>query len=177
MTQVDLNELRNRVLSNQQQDVDMPKAANKSVFVDREGNIQLDAQGQRNLSKVPMKTFAATIARDRQTVAAKLPQNARETVCNGVTGWFYEITNELGDRYTMFIYNDGSAYQVLVVFPEVAGRYGVHDAHLFSDGRICLQDGVGMPSLETAFAKSVLWATGFSLYLRTGTFPLSINNL
>jgi hypothetical protein len=176
MSQVDLNELRNRVISNQNSSVDLPSSNARKVFVDREGNICMDANSGRPLSQVPQKTFAASLSSDRQTVASKLPSNTCETTCNGVTGWVYQIMSQLGDSFTMFAYNDGSRYQVMVAFPEVAGRYGQHDAHLFHDGRICFSNDSGMPTLEQAFAKSVLWATGFSVFLRTGKFPFSNNN-
>jgi hypothetical protein len=177
--QVDLNEVRNRVLSNQQSDTDLPNSTDRSVFVDSEGNIILRPQAgtERQLSRVPQKTFATSLTIDRQTVTQKLPNNTQEMSVSGVTGWTYSIVSELGDQYTMFAYSDGSLYQVMVLFPAVAGKFNVHDAHLFSDGRICFGDAGGLPTLEQAFAKSVLWATGFSSYLRTGLFPFSINNL
>ena len=170
--QVDLNQLRTVVLNDQQNN------NSGNVYTDQEGNIILNPlpSQQLNLSKIPGKVFAASLTRDRQTVSQKLPNNTRELSHNGVTGWLYQITSQLGDDYTLFAYNDGSQYQVLVVFPEVAGHYNVHDAHLFSDGRICLQDGGGMPTLESAYAKSVLWASGFSIFARTRQFPFSINN-
>jgi len=173
MSQVDLNQLRNQVLTDQQSN------SSGNVYTDPNGNIVLNpsTSQQRNLSRVPGKVFAASLTCDRQTVSQKLPSNAREIHHNGVTGWLYNIMSQLGDDYTLFAYNDGSQYQVLVVFPEVAGHYDVHDAHLFSDGRICLQDGGGMPTLESAYAKSVLWASGFSVYVRNGQFPFSVNNL
>ena len=177
--QVDLNEVRNRVLTNQHSGTDLPNATDRSVFVDSEGNIILRPQAgtERQLSRVPQKTFAATVTADRQIVAQKLPNNTQEMCVSGVTGWVYSITSELGDQYTMFAYSDGSLYQVMVLFPAVAGKFGQHDAHLFNDGRICFGEGGGLPTLEQAFAKSVLWATGFSSYLCTGQFPFSINNL
>jgi len=118
---------------------------------------------------------------DRQTVSRRLPRNTVEMTVSGVTGWRYKITCQLGNSYTMFIYFDKnhSLYQVMVAFPEVAGHYNVHDAHLFGDGRICLDaaNGGGMSNLEQAFAKSSLWANGFTIYQKTGRFPFSKNNL
>lgn len=58
---INLNELRERVLSSQHNDTDFPNDPSHSVFVNNEGNIVLDpndAQG-RPLSKVPLKTFAS----------------------------------------------------------------------------------------------------------------------
>ena len=176
---VDLNELRNIVINNQQRGDNLPQSNDHSVFVDNEGNIVLQPESgqQRNLSRVPQKTFAVSVTQNRLVVVQKLPSNTQELTHDGVTGWLYQITSELGDNYTMFTHHDGSLYQVLVVFPEVAGKYGQHDAHLFNDGRICFGDEGGLPTLEQAYAKSILWATGFSSYLRTGMFPFSINNL
>jgi hypothetical protein len=60
-----------------------------------------------------------------------------------------------------------------VVSPEVEGRFDPHACHLFADGRICLghtADG-GMPTLEAAYARSVVWCNGFSVYLKTARFP------
>lgn len=171
--QVDLNEVRNRVMTNRQSGIDDPSSPNRAVFVDNGGNILTQPQPgqQRNLSRVPQKLFAATLMQDRQVVAHKLPANAQEMQISGVTGWVYEITSEVGDTYTMFIFNDGSLYQVMVLFPEVAGQYSPSEGHLFSNGCICLNEEHGYPTLEKAYAKSVLWATGFSFYVRTGQFP------
>lgn len=175
---VDLNELRNRVLENQQRGTDLPTSTARSVYVDNEGNITLDPQAeqQRNLSQVPQKTFADFSQRDKQVVAQYLPSNTQEMKSKNVTGWLYEITCALGQRYTMFVYNDGDLYQVMVLFPEVAGKYNQHNAHLFNDGRICFGSEGGLPTLQQAYAKSVLWATGFSTFLKTGQFQFSINN-
>ena len=113
--QVDLNEVRNRVMNNRQQGIDLPSSPNRAVYVDNGGNILTDPQigEQRQLSQVPQKTFAATLMQDRQIVAQKLPPSAQEMTVNGVTGWVYDITSEVGDAYTLFIFNDGSFYQVI----------------------------------------------------------------
>jgi hypothetical protein len=111
---------------------------------------------------------------EQMIVAQKLPRGTRLLGVDDIYGWLYPIVNELGDRYTMFVYHDGSGYSVEVVEPEVEGRYSPHHGHLFSDGRICFgTTGSTLPSLELAYAKSVLWANGFSIFRRTGTFPFS----
>lgn len=173
MRQVDLNELRNHVLNNQREG-----NSSRPVHVDREGRITTDPQAahQPNLSKVPQQTFAYSLDKDRQIAAQYLPANTRQMQFNGVTGWLYQIQCELGNQYQMFAYYDGELYQVMVVFPNVAGRYNQHDAHLYNDGRICFRSQGGLPTLKKAFAKSALWATGFSVFLKTGQFPFSINN-
>lgn len=115
--------------------------------------------------------------REQQTIHQKFPPNTRPLTVEGIQGWYYKFVNELTDQYEMFVYYDGSLYQVQIAFPEVTGQYGVHDAHLFNDGRICFGDEGGMPTLEQAYAKSVLWANGFSIFQQTGLFPFSLNNL
>jgi len=62
---------------------------------------------------------------------------------------------------------------VKVVSPALSGEVDTHACHLFSDGRICFgqSDGGGMPTLLEAYTRSVLWANGYSVYLRTSSFP------
>ncbi|BAY84681.1 hypothetical protein NIES267_41770 [Calothrix parasitica NIES-267] len=170
---LDLNELRNHVLNNQREG-----NSSRPVHVDREGKITTNPQAahQPNLSKVPQQTFAYSLHRDRQIAAEYLPANTQEMQFNGVTGWLYQIQCQLENQYLMVAYYDGELYQVMVVFPDVAGKYDQHDGHLYDDGRICFGSEGGLPTLQDAFAKSVLWATGFSIFLQTGQFSFSINN-
>ena len=83
------------------------------------------------------------------------------------------MTTRLGDRYQLFAWFDGSAYQVKVVEPDVERGADPHACHLFPDARICFGhgDGGGMPTLEQAYARSVLWANGFSVWIRGEPFP------
>jgi hypothetical protein len=120
--------------------------------------------------------FAAGFTRELRDKAAAdgcLPAAARFLKVDGARGWLYPVTTEQGDRYQLFLYFDGSAYQVKVVEPAVEVRDDNHACHLFPTGLVCLgQDPTGgMPTLASAFARSVLWANGFSAYLRTGEFP------
>ena len=113
------------------------------------------------------------LLRDQAIVDGKLPAATRYLRVDGVRGWLYPVRSETGDTFELFLYFDGSAYQVRVVTPEVEGRFDPHACHLFADGRICLGDASdgGMPTLEAAFAKSVVWCNGFSVYLKTARFP------
>jgi len=110
-----------------------------------------------------------------------MPSNTRRLVTDeGVSGWVYSFYCAYGNKYTMFTYYDGSYYQVLVLEPEVEDRYrSAHTGHIFSTGRICFgtRYNNGRPTLQDAYAKSVLWATGMSSLMLTGTFQLSANNL
>jgi hypothetical protein len=111
--------------------------------------------------------------RDQAVVDGKLPAATRALAVDGARGWAYPVTSALGDGFELFVWFDGSAYQVKVVAPQVEGRFDPHACHLFTDGRICLGDSPdgGMPTLESAYAKSVVWCNGFSSYLRSSRFP------
>ena len=113
------------------------------------------------------------LLRDQAVVEMSLPSTTRYLVVEGVRGWLYPISSEAGDDFLLFVYFDGSAYQVKVVEPAVEARPDPHACHLFPEARICLGEHPtgGMPTLAEAYSKSVVWCTGFSVYLRTGKFP------
>jgi hypothetical protein len=110
--------------------------------------------------------------RDAATAAERLPAAAREVVVEGVRGWLYPVATSQGDRYELFAWFDGSGYQVRVASPDLWGRDDLHACHLFRDARICFGawEGGGMATLEGAYARSVVWANGFSAYRRSGRF-------
>jgi hypothetical protein len=187
---LDLNELRTRVLTSQKSGESTPDQTPDKVLVTRDGKIIMGKDAEpdvgRELAEVHQGVFAGIaerLRRDQQVARMRLPRNAEYDVVDGYHGWYYEFVNELGDYYTMFLYFDGSTYMVKVVVPEVEGRYSPHDGHLYDNGTICFGPGGGMPTLESAFAKSVLWSNGFSLYEaaksegRRIPFPFSINNV
>lgn len=136
-------------------------------------------------SGAPMATSAALpserLDRDRAVAKEKLPSDTRESAINGTTYWTYSVTCKLGRKYTMTLYFDGSEYQVRVLSPKIPSEVGlkasdinIHKCHYFADGRLCLDPpGNGAKSLEDAYAKSVVWATGFSIYAATGKFEFS----
>jgi len=113
---------------------------------------------------------------DRQFARTRMPR-AVETTTGGYVGWVYEFTCELGTDYTLFAYFNGTRYRVMVINP-VAERGPLgHASHVLPDGSLCLEPTVqGCRTLEQAYAKSVLWANGYSCYLKTGEFPFSANN-
>lgn len=112
-------------------------------------------------------------SRDGATADACLPAAARRVTAQGTTGWLYPVTTEQGDRYHLFLWFDGAAYQVKVVEPDLDRAADPHACHLFPGARLCLgaDPGGGMPTLEGAFTRSVLWANGYSAWRRTGRFP------
>jgi hypothetical protein len=114
-------------------------------------------------SEADRETFipaSTRLLRDQAVVDGNLPSATRHRVVDGVRGWLYPVTSELGDA-------------VQVVEPALEGRADLHACHLFRDARICLGEraGGGMPTLAEAFSKSVVWCNGFSVYQRTARFP------
>lgn len=117
------------------------------------------------------------LVNDRQFSKSKMPRNTLEVKSDGCIGFKYDITCELGNTYKLFAYFNGSRYRVMVVAPEVERGPVGHHSHVLTDGSLCLEPTVqGCRTLEQAFAKSVLWANGYSIYLHTGKFPYSANN-
>jgi len=112
-------------------------------------------------------------SRDRSAAELCLPAKARRVRVEGTAGWLFPIASEQGDPYTLFLWFDGAAYQVKVVVPALDPLADPHACHLLPDARLCLggDPGGGMPTLEGAFARSVLWASGYSHWRRTGRFP------
>src|SRR5207253_2157494 len=104
--------------------------------------------------------------RDQRIVDAKLPHNTRFLSADGIDGWLYSITTEFADEYKFYVYFDGQHYMVRLVWPELEKEFtSSHKAHLFlGEGRACLSQKYngGMPTIDEAFAKSVLWAYGIS---------------
>lgn len=127
----------------------------------------------------PRLPFASPrLDRDRQTALSKMPANTQELRSSeygpdGV-GWIYAITNTFGTTFQFFVNFTGMAYEVWLVSPEIEAKFkNPHDGHIFSNGKICLQqaNAGGMPTLETAFAKSAVWAEGIAVVLNGGKFP------
>lgn len=114
----------------------------------------------------------ARALREQSLVDVQLPATTRSLVVDGVRGWLYPVRSDAGDDFRLFLWFDGSAYQVKVASPDVDAHRS-HACHLFADGRLCLGEeaGGGLPTLDSAYARSVMWANGFSVYLRGGTFP------
>jgi hypothetical protein len=195
MSILDLNQLRKTLIKNVQRGDARPAEIRTMVVVDRNGKIrcadEVNLNERRELSVVPQEVFAGIrefalnsdtpelsdfggdrLARDRAVVRDKLPEGTREIWVDGTTGWAYEINDEFNEPYVMMAYFDGSEYQVKVLEPAIEAHYGVKEAHIFSDGRLCLRPPAGgMPTLAEAYAKSVLWATGFTVCRRAGHFP------
>lgn len=184
MTSVNLNQLRDDVLKKQKEGNTKPTDPKKKLYVDSKAGIKLgkdvgDAE-RAGISEVQPDTFEASrLSADRKTARTKMPSGTREIKTNeGVTGWLYGFRCELGRAYQMFAYFDGSNYQVKVVSPEIEAHWkSAHTGHIYSNGNICFGGsfGNGRSTLEEAYAKSVLWATGISIAMSTGEFPFNRN--
>lgn len=185
---IDLNALRDRVHQIEREreangDAS-PTERNNPVVVDREGGIHLNSPSDhREVSQVPIEKFAASrLEKDKGIVRTKLPRNTVEVRSPDYgpdkTAWIYKVTTSFGTRFSFFAVFDGTAYQVRVIEPEIEAEIrNPHTGHIFADGRICFGNGPnsGMPSLESAFAKSVLWAEGISVVRAGGTFPFNFD--
>jgi hypothetical protein len=179
---LDLNRLRETVLRNQDDYDSKPTNSLNKVFVDNEGVIHqgtTDNSRSTGLSEVPQDTFAGRKKDEINIVRNYMPNNTKNLETDeGVSGWLYSFTCEMGDKYSMFAYFDGNYYQVLVIQPKVEGEWdNPHTGHIFSNGRICFGDDFnsGLLSLQDAYSKSVLWATGLSIAIRNNEFPFSNN--
>lgn len=140
---------------------------------------QLREADHQPLSVVHQGVFASRIRNEESVVLERFPKGTMHTEIDGYKGWLYSFVDEFGFKYDMFAYYDGDYYQVYVVNPSIEDELNAHDCHLFDNQRICFGQEYdnGMPTLERAYAKSVLWANGFSVFEQTGTFPFSVNNI
>lgn len=176
----DLNELRKIIRRAQQNGTPYPDDPNQRIMVGRNGQIYTEAVPvDTPVSKVHHGTFAsaekARLAADLRFAASHMPPDTEYIDEPEVRGWLYDVTTELGGRYTLLAFFDGREYRVKLVAPELEGRIDEHDGHLYRDGTICLSDrpGAGQASLEEAYSKSVLWALGVDFVLHGYTFPFS----
>lgn len=185
--QIDLNKLRETIKANQRANNPIPADQSKKIMVTKDGKIvegnQAAANKDRQLSEVHQGVFAFSRMRlnqEKEIVKEKFPPKTKMVEVDTIKGWLYSFEDEFGRWYTMYAYFDGEVYQVKVVEPEVEGKYqSVHDCHLFYDGRICFGNGrnAGLDSLEHVYAKSVIWANGFTVFEQTRKYPFSVNNL
>lgn len=179
----DLNRLRDIIKHAQAEGNAYPANSSERITVGREGDIYTgDAPGNVPLSKVQHGTFAVGGNRreeaDHRYARTHMPRNTTFIDQPNARGWSYSFTSQMGTLYTLFAYYDGRNYQVKLIEPQLEGKVGVHEGHLYRDGRLCLSENnsSGQPSLEEAYSKSVLWATGMDVVLQGYTFPFSINN-
>jgi hypothetical protein len=187
---VDLNHIRNLLLSSQRRGDAFPSAPIKQVVVTNEGQIrtgdQLSLRERDHASVVPQEVFAWEKRRDREAriVATKLPASTLPLAYGGAHGWTYQIVPSFPgaqgpERFVFFLCHDGDGYQVYCLQPALEDHWcSPHTGHIYHDGRLCLgaRFNGGAPTIESAYAKSVVWAEGIQVARHTGQFPFSANN-
>ena len=173
---IDMNFIAQKVKENQQKNVSTPSSKSDQIFVGKNGEIIAGDQvnNGKQLSQIHQGTFAAPtrFERELEVVREKLPSNTMYFETSpGQGGWVYSFHDEFGEFYKMFAYHNGSSYDVKVLVPNVEGVYKCqHICHLFYDARICF--GETLYTLEAAYAKSVLWANGFTVFQHQKFFPV-----
>ena len=185
-TQIDLNRLRDTILSNQRDGQSAPREDHRTIVVSKEGELALasdvDPTERRTLARVQQDTFHARLDTEIETVRRCMPASTQRCQTEeGVEGWVYSFRCSYGRPYTMLAIFDGSYYQVYVIAPAAERKYmDPHVGHIYADGRICFGEAFnsGRKTLEDAYAKSVVWATGMSSMMLSGSpsFPFSITN-
>jgi hypothetical protein len=180
--EVDLNKLRDLVKRGQSQVGDKSIPTADEVVVDRGTIVLVNASAKhqsRTLTRIDTKTpFAGRLEDEQEVVDEKFPIGTTFLVSDeGVAGWLYGVTCELGAPYTFWTYLDDvdGYYKTKVLEPRIEEFWSdPHGGHVYvSSGRLCLDTRYngGAPTLESAFARTVLWATGFSIAERGETFP------
>lgn len=110
---------------------------------------------------------------DAQDVIRKMfPHGTHKIEIQGVSGWVYEIFDTYGAKYTLFLFHDGTQYQVKVVFPEVERHFDRRSILLSDEGALYpgLQSNSsrepGFSNVLDAFRESVLWVNRFGFHKR-----------
>jgi hypothetical protein len=185
----DLNKIAETLRRNQASGNTIPSQPDEQIFIDDNGDILLGSQvagaSTQRLSRVTQETFYLTeqerYAQEKAFVDSHMPSNTVRTSDGSTAGWAYAIKNEWGDSYTLFVWFEASSgtYIVSLVSPELAGVVGIHDCHLYADGRLCLkkEGGPGYRSMSDAYARSAIWTRGASSYRRGNGFQFNIDQL
>ncbi|MCW2929840.1 MAG: hypothetical protein JWM19_802 [Actinomycetia bacterium] len=182
----DLNKIAQAARENQRRGEVDPADPTRQMFTNKDGDIlmgdQVDPQNAERYSRITQETFFAAdsprLALERRIVGDKMPSNTFQASDGTTTGWVYSVTNEFSDKYTLFAWYDmaTATYKVSLVEPDLRGKVGVEDCHLYGDGTICLkrEGGHGYRNLEDAYSRSVLWTRGASCYRRGYGFQFNL---
>jgi len=161
------------------------------LYADDEGGILVgkvldrEAARQMRLSTIPPDTFYSGPAtgaprhlKERRFAEESMPEGTTYASDGTYDGWVYEVRNEFGDRYQLYLWWDpaNADYRVSLIEPGLAGNVDAHGCHLFSDGRLCLRHGGGYAEMEHAYSRSVLWTRGASLYMKGQGFQFNIDD-
>ena len=182
-----LDRLAGTLRANQANGTAKPTDPAQQITVDNEAGIQVgDVRGNSaHRTQLTQDTYSGIFGvsrheKERRIVKRKMPANTRgHTTTEGIAGWIYSFDCQFGQRFELFLFYDGSYYQVLVISPRIEKHWdSPHTGHIFSDGRICMSQkyGGGQPTVDDAYAKSVIWATGLTAAQRGGIkFPFNHN--
>jgi hypothetical protein len=176
---VDLNKLRDALVTAQEENGGQPTDPNKQIYVGREGELLMgdEAGGAERIAQVTTDTFYAFHAQSRveeesEFVCTNMPRNTVRVSDGTYDGWAFTISNEFGDTYKLFMYHHPSfgVYRVVLVDPHMEGGVvDAHGTHLWPDGHLCLtreHPGNGYPSMAQTYAKTAVWTRGASCYRR-----------
>jgi hypothetical protein len=180
--EVDLNRLRELVKRGQSRGNDLSVPTTQQVFVDRGKIVLGDDTGHpqsKAITRIDTETpFAGGLTDEQEVVNQKFPTGTTLlTSDEGVSGWLYEVTCELGTTYTFWTYRDDvdGFYKTKVLEPKIENFWSdSHAGHIYvTGGRVCLDTRYnnGALTLEGAYARTVLWATGFSIAKSGRQFP------
>ncbi len=131
------------------------------------------------LSHVTNEVFAAPpTLEERRTASRQLPQGTLHTSqiphwpASQPDGWIVRTTVDTGDCFEYLLYWSPlhDQYRASLISPAIERFVGTavtaHDLHLYPDGTMCITDRIGSPTLESAYARAVLWCTGVAWSIR-----------
>jgi hypothetical protein len=142
--------------------------------VDREGKVHTDGKVADDRSQIPKGVFAG-LAQETREIELYFPKNAEQLTFSGFAGWVYAFENDLTDHYRMWAYFDprSTLYKVKMVDPPVEENVDPHVSHYFRNGDLCLTKDIGTRTLQDAYARSVAFSIGWSVWKRYKSFPFN----
>jgi hypothetical protein len=111
--------------------------------------------------------------RDVEEMCEEAPNAIVEYYKNGVV--WHERTTQGNRLYDLVYWYDCGDYKAAVTNGCNQEDYNRANCHLYPKGEICLKDPSEPPykRVTEARAKAIVWAFGYSEYLKTGTFPFN----
>jgi len=177
--EVDLNAIADAV-KRAQRSGGRPADPNDRIYVGREGEVirGSEATGGERIAEVTGDTFYSRLASETEFAQSHMPRNTMRVSDGTYDGWHFSITNEFGDRYSLFLYYHPSyhVYRVALIEPRMGGHVDAHGTHLWPDGTLCLTHatGSGYSSMAATYAKAALWTRGASCYRRGYGFQFNV---
>jgi hypothetical protein len=111
--------------------------------------------------------------RDLEAMRREAPNAKPQYFDDGNVVW-YEWTRQGGRSYHLAYWYEGTDYKAAVMEGDnPADRGDAAKCHLFESRTICLKGENDRPytRVTEARARAILWALGYSEYLKTGQFP------